>query len=119
MDRDAIRRVHKLFLDKKKPMSQLIVRKFYFSLLLWMLSKEEMHGYGIIKRMESLDLGTVKASRIYPMLAELEKLKLVTKRKEGRRVLYKASSRGKDVLKRLKKYLNNNPIGEFLRELVA
>ena len=106
-------------MEKDKPLSQLLVKRFHLALILWMLSKEEMHGYDIIKRMESFDMGTIRASRVYPFLRTLERAKLIEHRAEGRRKVYKLTSKGRLALKKLKQYVKNNPLSKFLKELVS
>ena len=81
-------------------------------LLMRALERKEMHGYGLIKRVEYATDGQWKPSpgSLYPALRSLEKEKLITSYQEGNRVVYKLTKEGRQL---------NNDLRENVDDLIA
>ena len=81
--------------------------------LLWMISKKEQHGYGIIKTIAA-DKGipALPASKIYPILASLLKKGLITQKKvkQGKRIrkVYQITAKGKSAIRKAKEYMHKS-----------
>jgi len=69
--------------------------------ILKQLMKEEMSGYDIMKRCEEVLGYKPSPGTIYPLLKSLERKKIIEGKKEGRRIVYKLSPRGKKFMKEI------------------
>lgn len=73
-------------MDKLKDSHKKLFKQFSngitHNLILWIISKESIHGYGIMKRLEDFfdsenyDIKT-SSSKIYPILRKMEKMGLI------------------------------------------
>ena len=54
-----------------------VAKGFMATFALWLLSREKMHGYALIKKMQKDGLVKASGSRVYPLLFELEGCHLV------------------------------------------
>lgn len=101
---------------------------------LWIISKERIHGYGIMKKLDELFIGSIQSntykktssSKIYPTLKRMEKRGLITGRWEtnenNKKVkYYEITSEGKELLELIQikwAELSNNPIWrEFISDM--
>lgn len=77
--------------------------------LLWLLHTRKLHGYGIKQLLEDECGVSISLSRIYPMLHNLKKKKLVdivSEERGGRKVkVYSTNKDGLKALKSLKKII--------------
>ena len=94
-----------------------LVRGMMDILILWLLFKRPMHGYGIISKIENITGLRFTPGAVYPLLYKMEKSGLIRgrwkKMGEKQRVkLYKITHKGINVLDDL-----CNRLHVFLREL--
>jgi PadR family transcriptional regulator, regulatory protein PadR len=68
--------------------------------ILWILKKQPSHGYELMKTLSDLKKTTIKQGTLYPTLQKLEKLKLIKRREEDRRIFYDITEKGKKTLDR-------------------
>jgi len=73
-------------------------------LILWLLSKKTMHGDEIAEKLEKLRGEKPTPGTIYPALKQLEQRGAVASKKEGRKVLYSLTKKGKKGLKEAMEY---------------
>lgn len=83
--------------------------------LLWLLSKREMHGYEIVKTIgNDHAIIPIAASKMYPLLKQLQKKGLITYRKamQGKRErkVYSTTPAGRLVLKKAKEHIRKSPL---------
>jgi DNA-binding PadR family transcriptional regulator len=98
-----------------KDFEKRITKERFLIFLLWLISKKEMHGYEIIKTIKSdKAIASVAASKLYPLLNELNKKGFVTQNKvmQGKRVrkVYSLTEKGRDALKRAKEYFKSSAL---------
>ena len=90
--------------------------------VLWMIKRKAMHGYELIKLLESEGNPPLGCNRIYPMLNNMMKDGLVAQRENrtGRRVrkVYVITNAGRKLLQNEKKSFRGL-IGEFLKEMLS
>lgn len=101
------------------------IRSIFASFFLWMLSRRSMHGYEIIRTLkEDGGFPGAAASRIYPMLAELEKGGLVSQKMklQGKRArkVYHVTAKGTRLLEKAKKHISESPLRkEYLMHIIG
>lgn len=105
------------------------------NLILWIISKEKIHGYGIMKKLDSFfnfeeancEMN-ISSSKIYPILSAMEKNGLITGEwkinENNKRVkYYSITDDGEIVLNRIKSHMNlviKNPSWiEFFKEMTG
>ncbi|MCX8196973.1 MAG: PadR family transcriptional regulator [Candidatus Micrarchaeota archaeon] len=90
--------------------------------LLWLISKKRLHGYEMIKLLEKEGIGSMGASRLYPMLNQMLKRgwirQVETKIGKRKRKAYEITSDGSKTLQEGKK-LFRGILGEFIREMLS
>ncbi|HLD60158.1 MAG TPA: helix-turn-helix transcriptional regulator [Candidatus Bilamarchaeaceae archaeon] len=88
--------------------------------VLWLISKRKVHGYELIKWLQSEGI-PASASRLYPLLNQMLAEDLISQKeeKDGRRIkkIYRLTSKGKNKLKNGKN-LFSGLFGEFLKEMI-
>ena len=105
------------------------------NLILWIISKEDIHGYGIMKRLnEFFNFGdskcdiNVNSSKIYPILSKMENNGFIVGEwkinENNKRVkYYSITEDGKVFLKTIQDHMNdvlNNPSWlEFFRDMTG
>ncbi len=100
-----------------------MINRMMAVMALWLIEKRERSGYEIMKvyREEGMP-HMAAASRIYPLLARMEKDGLV-KRKlgKGRRTnyVYTITKKGESTLKNVSAHISAGLRGKFLREMLA
>jgi len=99
-----------------------VARGLFVAVVLWLLSKKPMYGYEIMKNLAEISDKKVGPSVVYTLLYRLEEAELIKgfwrKVSKRRRVrYYTITSKGQDVLDKLKKTLKNK-FGEFIEELL-
>ncbi len=89
------------------------------NIILWIISKESIHGYGIMKKLDDFfnfeDVeceANINSSKIYPILSKLEKNELITGEwkvnENNKRVkYYSITPQGELVLKRIKNHMDS------------
>ncbi len=114
--------IHKAKSPKEK--EKVFLREIFSVLLLWLISKKEVHGYELMKMLDD-DGGfaMVASSKIYPLLAKLTKKGLISskKRMQGKRVRksYSITSKGLVHIKKSKKCLTESKLkSQFLKEML-
>ncbi|HID73191.1 TPA: PadR family transcriptional regulator [Candidatus Micrarchaeota archaeon] len=111
--------------DSKPPdrhMEKRIVRHMFRTFVLWLISKEETHGYELIKKIQEDGGFPATANRLYPVLAELREKGLVTQKTEmhGKRAkkIYSITANGKVALEDARKHVAMCPLRrQFLQEM--
>lgn len=106
-------------------------RAFSTFLILWLLSKNDMHGYKIIKKIDEIFkpqiehelMKPTKPSVIYPLLKTMEKNTLIDSY-EGLNSLkkvriYRLTPEGKQILSIIKKDFKDNIKRSIWRELIS
>ncbi|MBS3068395.1 PadR family transcriptional regulator [Candidatus Micrarchaeota archaeon] len=98
-----------------------ILKKMYL-FILWLISKRELHGYGMIKLLNKEGMKHATASRLYPLLNIMYKENLIfqKEKKQGKRVrkIYALTAKGKKKLSDGKKMFP--PLmREFLKEMIG
>ena len=92
------------------------------AVILWLLNKQSMSGYAILKEMRRLTGQRVHSGVVYPLLYELEEKGLVAGEwiHRGRRRVkrYSITESGKMLLQRLRK-LFRMPVKEVLKDLIG
>lgn len=105
------------------------------NLILWIISKESIHGYGIMKKLDgffnfedSECEMKINSSKIYPILSAMEKNGLITGdwkvNENNKRVkYYSITEEGLNVLNHIKKHMNvtiSNPSWiEFFHDMTG
>ena len=72
--------------------------------VMWLLSREPMHGEGIAKEIAKRRGNKPKAGTLYPALKELKEKKLIHGEKKGKMIVYSLTSEGKKDVKRASMY---------------
>lgn len=104
------------------------------NLILWIISKESIHGYGIMKKLEEFfnfdykcDM-KINSGKIYTILSTMEKKNLITGEwkvnENNKRVkYYSITENGKLTLKHVQEHMNhilNNPVWlTFLKDMTG
>lgn len=109
-----------------------LMRGFANILILWLISKKRQHGYEIMTRLHESSLYKSKmpsASKIYPVLHDLEKNELIKGfwEQQGKRKVkyYEITDEGKKTLYNVKKLAQNAQKNhsslwmEFMKDLVS
>jgi len=90
-------------------------------IILWLLSRESMTGYRVMKELERITGQPLSPGIVYPLLYELAEEGYLTseeRRQDGRRVkYYSTTQRGRETLRRLRETIRT-PLREALRELL-
>ena len=107
------------FNDSHKKIFKNFSNGIIHNLILWIISKESIHGYGIMKRLDEFfnlkdskcDIN-VNSSRIYPILSEMEKRGFIVGvwkvNENNKRVkYYSITDEGNDFLKEIQIHMNN------------
>jgi PadR family transcriptional regulator PadR len=99
-------------------------RYMFSSFLLWYISKHDMYGYELIKKIEQEEgFPALTASRLYPVLKGMMRRGLISRKTQmqGNRAkkVYTITAAGRAALADTKKYVAGKPLRrQFLRELV-
>jgi len=67
--------------------------------ILWLLGKQPQHGYSLMARLKALKKTEVKQGTLYPTMARLVRKGLAKSRREGSRIIYSLTPKGRRVLK--------------------
>ncbi len=90
-------------------------------IILWLLSREAMTGYRVMKELKRITGQPLSPGVVYPLLYEMEEEKYLAsewRRQGGRRVKYYSTTpKGRETLRRLKETIKT-PLKEALRELL-
>jgi PadR family transcriptional regulator PadR len=115
--------------------NKTIVNGFTHLLILWFLSKEDLHGYALMKRLNEffspqIECGFVKkvsSSKIYPILSDMEEYKIIEgewKVQSSKNIkVYHLTNRGELILEDISKkiqyvYSIKNPLWqEFFQDI--
>ena len=101
------------------------VKKSLIMIILWLLSKEKLHGYKIIDIIQKeCHLNKTGASEIYPILKKLEKDGFIDseKEKQGKRVkkVYSISKKGREMIAFSKRmFCKSRLIRKFFKEMMG
>ena len=99
-----------------------IMRKRMYLFILWLISKKQTHGYGLIKELRDGGFAAASAARLYPLLNMMLKDGLISQReeKQGRRVkkVYMLTAKGFATLKEGKKMFKGIMV-KFLKEMIS
>ncbi len=82
--------------------------------VLWLLSKRPMDGQAIAREIAKKRGKKMSPGTIYPALKELEKRKLISRRDEGRLVVYRLTKQGRKSLRKSIAYFKR-AFGEILK----
>ena len=105
-------------------------KAFSTFLVLWFLSKEDMHGYRIMKKIDEFFspqikyglMKSTKANKIYPLLKSMKENKLIEsyhgihKKKEVK--IYKLTEEGKEIFNLIRRNLMQSLQRDVWRELI-
>lgn len=80
------------------------MRGFLSFQILWLLSKEDMHGEELAEEIKRRRGDKPKAGTLYPALKELSERGLITGKKTGKIVTYTLTPDGKQAVNEAKKY---------------
>ena len=119
--------------DFDKTLLSNIIKSFLRIMILWIITKERIHGYEIIKKMREgveipndVEFQGPGPNKIYPILHELEEKKLIKGDWElqGKRKVkyYEATCRGQNTIEIMKNKPHSNfppIIKEFWRDVVS
>lgn len=107
------------FNDSHKKVFKNFSNGIIHNLILWIISKESIHGYGIMKKLEDFfnfddskcDIN-VNSSKIYPILSKMEKRGFIVGEwkvnENNKRVkYYSITDEGSDFLKDIQIHMNN------------
>jgi DNA-binding PadR family transcriptional regulator len=104
--------------DFDKALLSNYIRGFLKIMILWIITKERIHGYDIIKKMKegkeskNFDFESPGANKIYPILHELEEKELIVGDWElqGKRKIkfYEATEKGKNTIEIVRKRPHSN-----------
>ncbi len=106
-------------------LSKHVMKHLLPTFVLWLISKRPLHGYEIIKMLESASgLRMLDANKLYPLLKSLTRQGLVSHEMKmtGKRArkTYRITAKGREMLARAKECIANNTLKrEFLKEMVA
>jgi len=67
--------------------------------ILWILSRKSTHGYDMMKQLNLIKSTKITQGTLYPSLQKLEKLKLIKREKNDRKVIYHITSEGKMIMR--------------------
>ena len=106
----------------EKASHQTMMKKMAVTFLLWMINKKPTTGYALIKQLEiEHPGGMAKASRMYPLLIDMEDEGLIKAKilKTGKRESkeYSITAKGKLLINITRKILSHCRWGEFLRDI--
>ena len=65
------------------------------------LSKNDLTGYSLIKRVENISGKRPSPGYIYPLLKELSDERYISKKEEGNKIIYKINEKGRTLLEEL------------------
>lgn len=101
---------------------ELIAKKTLSFMTLWMISKRDLSGYEIIKAFGKEGMVIATASRMYPLLAQMEKAGIIRGKEKlkGRRKtkLYNITPKGREILSGASLWLRTGMRGRFFREML-
>lgn len=119
-------------LKTKNQLLKHVVNGFVHNLILWIISKETIHGYGIMKKLDELfgddDDFKNTSSKIYPLLRKMENNGLIEGEwgvnENNKRVkYYTITEDGRTVLllcrEKFEKYYNNPHWLEFMNDVTG
>lgn len=107
----------------RKDFGKKMLGHLFSTFMLWLISKEPLHGYELIKRIQDQKhLGAVGPAQVYPVLKGLTKSGLLAHEKavQGKRVrkVYHITPKGREMLRNARRCLAENPLKrQFLREM--
>ncbi len=117
------------YLTKSKPPREDFekqARRYMFSsFLLWYISKHDMHGYELIKKIDKEEgFPALTASRLYPVLKSMARKGLIARKTQmhGNRAkkIYHITQSGKTALAETKRYIASKPLRrQFLKEMIG
>lgn len=96
-----------------------VMRMNHTVVVLWIIGRGSAHGYAIMKDLNAMGMGYMKASRIYPLLSSMAKEKLVSSSRKGRKVCYTLTAKGGKYLSTAKGFMSHGMRGQFMREMAG
>jgi len=78
------------------------MRGFLSFLILFMLSKKQMHGQEIASELEKRKGSKPSPGTIYPALKQLKENRLIKEKKDGKMIFYSLTAEGEKELKNAK-----------------
>lgn len=67
--------------------------------IIWLLNRKPKHGYLLMKELNELKKTRITQGTLYPALQKLQKMKLISSKKQGRTIIYHVTNKGKKVMK--------------------
>ncbi|MEM2911883.1 MAG: PadR family transcriptional regulator [Candidatus Bathyarchaeia archaeon] len=108
--------------ELEKDLVKATIRGFSRVIILWLVSRKPMSGYGISKELKRLTGWRFHSGVVYPLLYELEENRLVNGKwvKKGRRRIkyYSVTRRGVELLNRVRG-LFEMPVKEILKDFIS
>jgi DNA-binding PadR family transcriptional regulator len=96
-----------------------VMRMKHTVMVLWIIGRGSAHGYAIMKDLNAMGMGYIKASRIYPLLSSMAKEGLVSRGKKGRKICYSITAKGAKCLEAAKGFMAHGMRGQFMREMAG
>jgi DNA-binding PadR family transcriptional regulator len=96
-----------------------VMRMKHTIVVLWIIGRGSAHGYAIMKDLNAMGMGYIKASRIYPLLSSMSKEGLISRGKKGRKVCYTITAKGAKCLMAAKGFMSHGMRGQFMREMAG
>lgn len=108
--------------ELEKDLVKATIRGFSRVIILWLISRKPMSGYGIVKELKRLTGQKFHSGVVYPLLYELEENKLIAGKwmQKGRRRIkhYSITKEGMKLLNRLRE-LFEMPVKEILKDFIT
>ncbi len=88
-------------------------------IVLWLIKNKKRHGYALIKEMKDMGFKHFTPARAYPLLKFMHNQGWIGKRKEGRKIVYYITKRGRSILEASKKWFRTGKKNEFFKEMIG
>jgi len=108
--------------DAERELIKTTIRGMSRSIILWLVERKPMSGYGIVKEMKRLTGQNIHSGIVYPLLYELEEKGLIegkwTQKGRKRVKYYSITRKGVKMLNRVRE-LFDMPLKEVLKDLIG
>lgn len=108
--------------ELEKDLVKATLRGFSRVIILWLISRKPMSGYGIVKELKRLTGQKFHSGVVYPLLYELEENKLIAGKwmQKGRRRIkhYSITKEGRELLNLIRE-LFEMPVKEILKDFIT
>ncbi len=103
---------------------RFMMKKIAMGMALWLIGKKPCSGYDLMREFKSEPvLGASFPARVYPILRDMVKMKLVKMKtvSRGKREshIYSITPSGKKALKKMAEHMGSGLRGKFIREMIG